>query len=243
MRSAPADCAWSRWKRRGGTPRPAPRRWPRASSVRTRVSTSTVFAKASSSSVSDDPGRFARSRQACGFDLSSAPAAADGLEEVLRFRAARAHRNPGVRSFHPYFTFDPASASSARAVCERARKSRAPFALTISGSRSTSIVAAGMEREVHQDPSASPAAPVCKPAPSTARSSRRRSSSRASRNGRRSTCAYCGVGCALHKAEMRGDEVVRMVPYKDGKANHGHSASKAASPGVTPITANASSSR
>ena len=39
------------------------------------------------------------------------------------------------------------------------------------------------------------------------------------------TCAYCGVGCAF-KAEMRGDEVVRMVPYKDGKANEGHSCVK-----------------
>ncbi|WP_185984950.1 formate dehydrogenase subunit alpha [Aureimonas mangrovi] len=39
------------------------------------------------------------------------------------------------------------------------------------------------------------------------------------------TCAYCGVGCAF-KAEMRGDELVRMVPWKDGKANHGHSCVK-----------------
>ena len=39
------------------------------------------------------------------------------------------------------------------------------------------------------------------------------------------TCAYCGVGCAF-KAEMRGTEVVRMVPWKDGKANHGHSCVK-----------------
>ncbi len=39
------------------------------------------------------------------------------------------------------------------------------------------------------------------------------------------TCAYCGVGCSF-KAEMRGDEVVRMVPYKDGKANRGHSCVK-----------------
>jgi formate dehydrogenase major subunit len=39
------------------------------------------------------------------------------------------------------------------------------------------------------------------------------------------TCAYCGVGCAF-KAEMRGEQVVRMVPYKDGKANHGHSCVK-----------------
>ena len=39
------------------------------------------------------------------------------------------------------------------------------------------------------------------------------------------TCAYCGVGCSF-KAEMQGKEVVRMVPYKDGKANHGHSCVK-----------------
>src|ERR1700691_5748724 len=38
-------------------------------------------------------------------------------------------------------------------------------------------------------------------------------------------CAYCGVGCTF-KAEMRGDELVRMMPYKDGKANHGHSCVK-----------------
>ncbi len=39
------------------------------------------------------------------------------------------------------------------------------------------------------------------------------------------TCAYCGVGCSF-KAEMQGTEVVRMLPYKDGKANHGHSCVK-----------------
>jgi formate dehydrogenase major subunit len=39
------------------------------------------------------------------------------------------------------------------------------------------------------------------------------------------TCAYCGVGCSF-KAEMKGNEVVRMVPWKDGKANHGHSCVK-----------------
>ncbi|MFG1627527.1 formate dehydrogenase subunit alpha [Kribbella sp. NPDC049227] len=39
------------------------------------------------------------------------------------------------------------------------------------------------------------------------------------------TCAYCGVGCSF-KAEMRGDELVRMVPYKNGGANEGHSCVK-----------------
>ena len=39
------------------------------------------------------------------------------------------------------------------------------------------------------------------------------------------TCAYCGVGCSF-KAEMKGNQVVRMTPYKDGKANEGHACVK-----------------
>ncbi len=39
------------------------------------------------------------------------------------------------------------------------------------------------------------------------------------------TCAYCGVGCSF-KAEMKGEEVVRMMPWKEGKANRGHSCVK-----------------
>eukprot|EP01030_Chromulinospumella_sphaerica_P007397 gene7397-7239_t len=39
------------------------------------------------------------------------------------------------------------------------------------------------------------------------------------------TCAYCGVGCSF-RAEMKGDQLVRMVPDKNGQANHGHSCVK-----------------
>jgi formate dehydrogenase major subunit len=39
------------------------------------------------------------------------------------------------------------------------------------------------------------------------------------------TCAYCGVGCSF-KAELNGDQLVRMVPHKQGKANRGHSCVK-----------------
>src|SRR5208283_1128710 len=38
-------------------------------------------------------------------------------------------------------------------------------------------------------------------------------------------CAYCGVGCSF-RAEMQGEDVVRMVPNKNGQANHGHSCVK-----------------
>ena len=39
------------------------------------------------------------------------------------------------------------------------------------------------------------------------------------------TCAYCGVGCSFN-AELRGDELIRMVPTKTGGANEGHSCVK-----------------
>ncbi len=39
------------------------------------------------------------------------------------------------------------------------------------------------------------------------------------------TCAYCGVGCSF-KAELQGETVVRMTPWKDGGANAGHSCVK-----------------
>ncbi len=39
------------------------------------------------------------------------------------------------------------------------------------------------------------------------------------------TCAYCGVGCSF-KAEMQGEKLIRMVPWKQGQANEGHSCVK-----------------
>jgi formate dehydrogenase major subunit len=39
------------------------------------------------------------------------------------------------------------------------------------------------------------------------------------------TCAYCGVGCSL-VAELKGDQVLRMTPDKQGLANEGHACIK-----------------
>ena len=39
------------------------------------------------------------------------------------------------------------------------------------------------------------------------------------------TCAYCGVGCSF-KVEVKGDQVVRMAPNRDGHANQGHACVK-----------------
>ena len=57
------------------------------------------------------------------------------------------------------------------------------------------------------------------------------------------TCAYCGVGCSF-KAELKGHEVLRMVPHKAGKAEmRAIRASRAGSPTATPRTRIAFSSR
>jgi len=52
------------------------------------------------------------------------------------------------------------------------------------------------------------------------------------------TCGDCGVGCTF-RAELRGEQLVRMVPWNDGKAN----CRRAASPGAMPTTRTASRSR
>src|SRR3546814_16210004 len=36
------------------------------------------------------------------------------------------------------------------------------------------------------------------------------------------TCAYCGVVCTF-RADMPGENLVRLVPWSQGKANRGHS--------------------
>lgn len=41
----------------------------------------------------------------------------------------------------------------------------------------------------------------------------------------RTTCAYCGVGCAFD-AGIRDGRVVRMIPADDGPSNHGHACMK-----------------
>ncbi len=41
----------------------------------------------------------------------------------------------------------------------------------------------------------------------------------------RTTCAYCGVGCAL-EAGVRDGRIVSMVPADDGPSNHGHACMK-----------------
>jgi formate dehydrogenase major subunit len=125
---------------------------------------------------------------------------------------------------NPYFTYDPSKCI----VCSRCVRAcedvQGTFALTIAGRGFGSRVSPGMEESFLGSECVSCGACVqaCPTATLTEKSVIEIGQPEHSLV---TTCAYCGVGCAF-KAEMRGEEVVRMVPWKDGKANRGHSCVK-----------------
>ena len=125
---------------------------------------------------------------------------------------------------NPYFTYDPAKCIVCNRCVRACEEVQGTFALTISGRGFESRVAASMSEAFFESECVSCGACVqaCPTATLTEKSVIEIGQPEHSEV---TTCAYCGVGCTF-KAEMRGEEVVRMVPWKDGKANHGHSCIK-----------------
>src|ERR1700728_2122682 len=147
-----------------------------------------------------------------------------GLEEVrYGFDGAR-HRNPGIDDSNPYFSFDPDKCIVCSRCVRACEEVQGTFALTVSGRGFDSIVAAGMDEKFIESECVSCGACV-QACPTGSLLEKTVIEQGKPEWSEITTCAYCGVGCSF-KAEMRGDEVVRMVPYKDGKANRGHSCVK-----------------
>ncbi|MGH1330375.1 MAG: formate dehydrogenase subunit alpha [Paracoccaceae bacterium] len=125
---------------------------------------------------------------------------------------------------NPYFTYDPSKCIVCSRCVRACEEVQGTFALTIEGSGFNSRVSAGMSESFMESECVSCGACVqaCPTATLTEKSIIEIGTPEHSVI---TTCAYCGVGCSF-KAEMRGDELVRMVPYKHGKANRGHSCVK-----------------
>src|ERR1700719_2545869 len=125
---------------------------------------------------------------------------------------------------NPYFTYDPSKCIVCSRCVRACEEVQGTFALTISGRGFDSRVSPGMSESFPGSECVSCGACVqaCPTATLTEKSVIEIGQPEHSAV---TTCAYCGVGCTF-KAEMRGEEVVRMVPYKDGKANRGHSCVK-----------------
>jgi formate dehydrogenase major subunit len=125
---------------------------------------------------------------------------------------------------NPYFTFD----SSKCIVCNRCvracEETQGTFALTISGRGFESRVSAGQDQPFMDSECVSCGACV-EACPTATLQEKSIIELGQPEHSAITTCAYCGVGCGF-KAEMKGNTVVRMVPWKDGKANEGHSCVK-----------------
>jgi len=125
---------------------------------------------------------------------------------------------------NPYFTYDPSKCIVCSRCVRACEEVQGTFALTIEGRGFDSRVSPGMHEDFLSSECVSCGACVqaCPTATLTEKSVIEIGQPEHSVV---TTCAYCGVGCSF-KAEMRGEELVRMVPYKDGKANRGHSCVK-----------------
>jgi formate dehydrogenase major subunit len=146
-----------------------------------------------------------------------------GLREVRYGHDGANHLKAPVDDSNPYFTFDP----SACIVCSRCVRACAEvqgtFALTILGRGFQSKVSpGGVDFLESECVSCGACVQAC---PTSALNEKSVIEMGAPERTVVTTCAYCGVGCAF-KAELKGDEVLRMVPEKAGKANEGHSCVK-----------------
>ncbi|AJE46261.1 formate dehydrogenase subunit alpha [Celeribacter indicus] len=124
---------------------------------------------------------------------------------------------------NPYFTYDPSKCIVCNRCVRACEEVQGTFALTIEGRGFDSRVSVGAENFLASDcVSCGACVQACPTATLQEKSVLEMGTPDRSVV---TTCAYCGVGCSF-KAEMQGDQLVRMVPYKHGKANRGHSCVK-----------------
>jgi len=125
---------------------------------------------------------------------------------------------------NPYFTYDPSKCIVCSRCVRACEEVQGTFALTIEGRGFDSRVSPGMHEDFLSSECVSCGACV-QACPTATLQEKSVIEIGQPEHSVVTTCAYCGVGCSF-KAEMRGEELVRMVPYKDGKANRGHSCVK-----------------
>ncbi|MBI2799126.1 MAG: formate dehydrogenase subunit alpha [Gammaproteobacteria bacterium] len=151
-------------------------------------------------------------------------AGAVGLREVRYGYEGANHLTASKDESNPYFTFDPGKCI----VCSRCVRAcdevQGTFALTIAGRGFASHVSAGTEQSFIASDCVSCGACV-QACPTATLMEKSIIEQGQPEHSVITTCAYCGVGCSF-RAELKGAEVVRMVPNSDGHANHGHSCVK-----------------
>ena len=147
-----------------------------------------------------------------------------GLREVRYGFEGENHLEAPKDESNPYFTFDESKCISCSRCVRACGEVQGTFALTISGRGFGSKVTSGAGESFLESECVSCGACVQACPTATLQEKSVIELGMPTRTVK-TTCAYCGVGCSF-KAELRGNELVRMVPDKDGGANAGHSCVK-----------------
>ena len=151
-------------------------------------------------------------------------AGAVGLREVRYGYEGENHLHSEKDTSNPYFQFDPSKCIVCSRCVRACEEVQGTFALTIDGRGFDSKVSPGQNQDFMDSECVSCGACV-QACPTATLMEKSVIEQGQPEHSVITTCAYCGVGCSF-KAEMKGAEVVRMVPNKDGHANHGHSCVK-----------------
>ncbi|MGR3701904.1 MAG: formate dehydrogenase subunit alpha [Paracoccaceae bacterium] len=162
-------------------------------------------------------------------------AGAVGLRDV-RYEAVETHFQPRQNGeanpnyipkddSNPYFTYDPAKCIVCSRCVRACEEVQGTFALTITGSGFDSRVSAGAAGDDFMSSDCVSCGACVQACPTATLQEKSVIDLGTPERSVITTCAYCGVGCSF-KAELNGDQLVRMVPYKHGKANRGHSCVK-----------------
>jgi len=134
------------------------------------------------------------------------------------------HLHAEVDATNPYFRFDPAQCIVCSRCVRACEEQQGTFALTIQGRGFESKVAAS-QNESFLDSECVSCGACIQACPTGALMEKSLVEQGQATKSTITTCAYCGVGCSF-RAETQGEQLVRMVPNKDGHANHGHSCVK-----------------
>jgi formate dehydrogenase major subunit len=150
-------------------------------------------------------------------------AGAVGLREV-RYNPIETHLDAVKDESNPYFSFDPSKCIVCSRCVRACEETQGTFALTIDGRGFDSKVSPSQNQSFMDSECVSCGACV-QACPTATLMEKSVIDHGQPEHSIITTCAYCGVGCSF-RAEMKGEQVIRMVPNKDGKANHGHSCVK-----------------
>jgi formate dehydrogenase major subunit len=147
-----------------------------------------------------------------------------GLRDVRYGYQGENHTHQPKDQSNPYFDYDPSKCIVCSRCVRACEEIQGTFALTVDGRGFASRIAASQNEPFMSSECVSCGACVAA-CPTATLIEKKAVEIGTPDRSVVTTCAYCGVGCQF-KAEMRGPELVRMVPLKDGKANRGHSCVK-----------------